>query len=52
MRRYDKKYNDLHNIRYLMDSLGNLNINPVTIPSRANIDYLPNLLRYITGDME
>ena len=50
MIRHNKKYGKPHNIRYLLESLSDLNINPVTIPSRANIDYLPNLLHYFTND--
>jgi len=38
-----------YQINYAINQLNELNVNPVTISRRTNIEYLPNLLRYINA---
>jgi hypothetical protein len=41
-----------YQIDYMIRQLNELKVNPVTIPRRDKFDYLPNLLQFITEDID
>jgi hypothetical protein len=47
---FGKKGYTTYQIAYMIRQLNRINVNPVTIPRREKIDYLPNLLHFIRND--